>query len=212
MKKSELEPEPRLAAACATVRAARSGGSEREFVLKAWSVSGAENSTAGPNQTRTVRPDGMKGAAASHAPERSSARTTMRPELGSAKDGNMEPGLVFGIGKGRGSLYFQEYTIVFSCQKRRFWRVDGTKGWRRFGAVRAKFRAGGPVTRLLRGSDMRTGRRWDVSNRESNEFDGLAAPGVGDKQVAIGRLNNGGIGVLAGTVFEGFEDLKMLTV
>src|SRR5580704_13872677 len=87
LKKSALGSEPRAAAACDTALAAYPGESERELVLKACTDSGAENWTLVPNQTRTEWPAFRKAAAASHAPVRSSARTTMRPERESAKEG-----------------------------------------------------------------------------------------------------------------------------
>src|SRR5487761_685662 len=44
------------------------------------------------------------------------------------------------------------------------------------------------------------------------ETDALSVPGVGDVELAVFALNDGGIGELAGLVFEGGEDLEVLSV
>jgi hypothetical protein len=64
----------------------------------------------GANDVRPVR---RKAAPASHAPVRSSARRTMRPECGSANDGRTKSGLRASVGIGEASLFFKEYRIVF---------------------------------------------------------------------------------------------------
>src|ERR1700690_2281518 len=112
LKKSEFGLPARAAQARETARAARRGESARELVLKACTDSGVEKCALVPNQMRTVRPVRRKAAPASQAPQRSSARRTMRPEFGSANEGGTKSRLRASVGIGEASLFFKSIGLL----------------------------------------------------------------------------------------------------
>lgn len=59
---------------------------------------------------------------------------------------------------------------------------------------------------------VRRGVRLAWGQRDGREADALSVPGVSRVEVAVFILNDGRIGVLAGLVFEGGEDLEVLSV
>ena len=105
-----------------------------------------------------------------------------------AEDGQ-EPGAYSGTGEIRAGM--------------RCWRWCSDKSWSTFSPAGAE---------LMSRSGMRIGECGDVAKRKADKSDGLAPPGVGHEQIAVGCLDDRGVRELAWSLFESFEDLEVLPI